>query len=63
MGMTDLKKFIPNWGTPAMLVNATELACTKCHNDMGAGYLPKKNHQITSHNQIATYYVRVVSKN
>jgi predicted glycosyltransferase len=33
--MTDLKKFIPTWGTPAMSVYATELACSKCHKDMG----------------------------
>jgi hypothetical protein len=42
MGMTDLKKFIPNWGTPAMLVYATELGCTKCHNDMGAVIFAKE---------------------
>jgi hypothetical protein len=42
MGMTDLEKFIPNWGTPAMLVYTTELACTKCHNDMGAVIFAKE---------------------
>ena len=26
--MTDLKKLIPKWGTPAMSVYDTELACT-----------------------------------
>ncbi len=40
--MTDLKKFIPNWGTPAMSVYATELVCTKCHRDMGAVIFAKE---------------------
>jgi hypothetical protein len=40
--MTDLKKFIPNWGTPAISVYATELVCTKCHRDMGAVIFAKE---------------------
>ena len=34
--MTDWKKIISEWGTPAMSVYATELVCSKCHKDMGA---------------------------
>ncbi len=52
--MTDFKKFIPNWGTPAMSVYATELACTKCHKDMGA-IVRKFN---SKYGEVKRYYMK-----
>jgi DNA-directed RNA polymerase subunit RPC12/RpoP len=40
--MTDLKKLIPKWGTPAVSV----YACTKCHKDMGAVISAKEESSI-----------------
>ena len=40
--MTDWKKIISEWDTPAMAVFATELICGKCHNEMGAVIFEKE---------------------
>jgi hypothetical protein len=40
--MTDWKKIISEWDTPAMAVFATELVCGKCHNDMGVVIFEKE---------------------
>jgi hypothetical protein len=40
--MTDWKKIISEWNTPAMAVFATELVCGKCHNEMGAVIFEKE---------------------
>jgi hypothetical protein len=46
--MTDWKKIISEWDTPAMAVFATELVCGKCHNDMGAVIFEKEESSNTA---------------
>jgi hypothetical protein len=49
--LTDWKKIISEWDTPAMAVFATELVCGKCHNDMGAVIFEKEESSNTARQQ------------